>query len=195
MSGWGRVAATSQPEVLARGEENTMSEDYKKIALEDVKKGQRVRVVQRHRAYTFTYEGAVLESSTEREEIYMGLEGDEYYCPIDPDSDFDIFLLEDVPKPKVVRTETVTITHYDDGTKTETPVKDIKDAKVPMRIDTWEQLEAYEFYLRAVILRDADWDYWTYRDGVWGRATSNGTWSAGAFDPRFPLAAVDKIVD
>ena len=176
-----------------------MSEDYKKIALEDAKKGQRVRIVERHSAHTVTYEGVVMFPAPMREEIYLGAEEDWDVVSLGPEYDTSILLLEDAPKPKVVRTETVTITHYDDGTKTETPVKDIKEARVPWRIETPEQFEEYEFYLRALTLRDADWDYWTYRDGVWGWKTSHGTWraprSAGAFEPIFPLTAVEDVGD
>lgn len=172
-----------------------MSEDYKKIALEDVKKGQRVRVVEGYSAYTAMFEGVVASSDTAYREILLGEDGEMARAFIGDGSDTYILLLEDSPKPKVVRTETVTITHYDDGTKTETPVKDVKDVKVPMRIESMEQFEEYEFYLRAVILRDAGWDYWTYREGVWGRATAYGTWRAGAFEPSFPMTAVEDIVD
>lgn len=177
-----------------------MSEDYKKIALEDVKVGQRVRIVEQYPAYNVMHEGVAVRTDAAHNTVDLGNEaGDKGSIFVDDSDDFYILLLEDAPKPKVVRTETVTITHYDDGTKTETPVKDIKEARVPWRIETPEQFEEYEFYLRALTLRDADWDYWTYRDGVWGWKTSHGTWcaprSAGAFEPIFPLTAVEDVGD
>ena len=97
-----------------------MSEDYKKIALEDVKEGQRVRIVERYPSHIATYEGVVVETDTEVNEISFGAGG--YHTTVYDvrSADTGILLLEDAPKPKVVRTETVTITYYDDGTKTET---------------------------------------------------------------------------
>ena len=103
-----------------------MSEDYKKIAPEDVKKGQRVRIVEDHPSHIATYEGHVLEVDIEVNEIGLGEDFRDVTTVYDVCSvDTYILLLEDAPKPKVVRTETVTITHYDDGTKTETPVKEV----------------------------------------------------------------------
>ena len=103
-----------------------MSEDYKKIALEDVKKGQRIRVVEQYPAYKVMYEGVVVRTDVNRNTVGLGEKvGDEVTIFVDDLYDFYILLLEDAPKPKVVRTETVTITHYDDGTKTETPVEGV----------------------------------------------------------------------
>ena len=100
-----------------------MSEDYKKIALEDVKKGQRVRIVEEYTPCTAMFEGNVARVSTDQKKISLGESYvDSVTIHIKPDVRTTIFLLEDVPEPKVVRTEVVTITHYDDGTKTETPV-------------------------------------------------------------------------
>ena len=102
-----------------------MSEDYKKIALEDVKKGQRVRIVEWYPSHIETYEGVVVGTDIEVNEICLGAGRHETTVYDVRSADTDIFLLEDAPKPKVVRTETVTITHYDDGTKTETPVEGV----------------------------------------------------------------------
>lgn len=151
-----------------------MSEDYKKIALEDVKKGQQVRVVEHYLSYTATYEGAVLKTRIPQNEIDLGEEdGDEVTVFVAGSGDFYILLLEDVPEPKVVRTEVVTITHYDDGTKTETP-----DTKVwvPMVIETPDQFEEYEEYLKKTRLRDKNGDYWENRHGVWGLVALDGSW-------------------
>ena len=138
-----------------------MNEDYKKIALEDVKKGQRIRVVEQYPSHIATYEGIVFRANPEWSEIDLGEEGGETTVFIGTIADTDILLLEDVPKPKVVRTETVTITHYDDGTKTETPVKEVW---VPMVIKTMDQ---FEEYLKNTRLRDKDGDSWTCRNGRW----------------------------
>lgn len=176
-----------------------MSKDYKKIALEDVKKGQRIRIVERHSAYTATYESVVLRTHTKWHEIGMGEEGDEItiFVTPNPGVDFDILLLEDVPKPKVVRTEVVTITHYDDGTKTEALVKE--EVKVPMVIETPGQFEEYEEYLKKARLRDKDGDYWKYRDGHWCWETANSTWRANTdtsvIEASIPLTIVENVGD
>ena len=184
-----------------------MSEGYKKIELEDVKKGQRVRVVERHRSHIATYEGIVVTVTDKRdqfddpdvwEEIELGEKGDEVVVPIDPYSDTTILLLEDAPKPKVVRTETVTITHYDDGTTTQTSVDEI-----PMVIKTADQFEAYEDYLKQVVIKDCAGDYWTYRDGRWGWTTMTpsvmGTWNpttgSDLIRMYFPLTIVENVGD
>ena len=189
-----------------------MSEDYKKIALEDVKKGQRVRIVYRYTSHTATYEGVVagltvtpdmFDDSDVWDGIDLGSEDDMVsfaICP-GPDSYTDIFLLEDVPKPKVVRTETVTITHYDDGTKTETPVK---DGLVPMVIKTLDQFAACEDYLKKLVLRDTDGDYWMYRDGNWCwksrmLPTEGGVWNISAsmdvLNGSLPMTIVENVGD
>lgn len=161
-----------------------MSEDYKKIALEDVKEGQRVRVVERYLSYTATYEGAVLKTRIAQSEIDLGEEdGDEVTVFVADSGDFYILLLEDVPKPKVVRTEVVTITHYDDGTKTETPVKEVKAPRV---IETVDQFEEYEGYLKKTRLRDKDGDYWMYRNGRWVWVVEEGIPGGGV--RHFPMA-------
>ena len=177
-----------------------MSEDYKKIALEDVKKGQRVRVVERRSAFTVTYEGAVFRTSPEWDRIDLGEEGDEVTIIVDPEpepgTDFDILLLEDAPKPKVVRTETVTITHYDDGTKTETP-----DTKVwvPMVIKTIEQFEEYEEYLKKTLLRDTNGNYWEHTSGSWEpERTYVGMWlgkTRDVIEACLPLTVVETFGD
>lgn len=148
-----------------------MSEDYKKIALEDVKKGQRIRIVVKYRSYTATYEGVALRTNTEGGEIDLGEEGDEATVFIGTVAGTSILLLEDAPKPKVVRTEKVTFTHYDDGTTTQTSV----DA-VPMVIKTMEQFEAHEDCLKQVILKDRTGRYWENRHGVWGLVSLDGSW-------------------
>ena len=179
-----------------------MSEDYKKIALEDVKKGQRVRIVGRHRVYTATFEGVVVRKDTDYEAIEIGEEASRFTIHVAPrpDVDFDIWLLEDAPKPKVVRTETVTITHYDDGTKTETPVKEVK---APMVIETMEQFEEYEDYLEQVVLKDCEGDYWTHRDGRWcwinPVVASPGNWiptmGTAFIKANRPLTIVENVGD
>lgn len=156
-----------------------MSEDYKKIALEDVKKGQRIRVVMQYKSHIATYEGEVVRPDIERGEIEIGVEGNELPIYV-VDSDYigtritEILLLEDAPKPKVVRTETVVITHYDDGTTTQAPVEE--EVRVPTAINTMEQFGEYEDYLKQVILKDREGDYWSYLDGHW-------CWTCGPWLP------------
>lgn len=182
-----------------------MSEDYKKIALEDVKKGQRVRIVYRYPSHIATYEGVVVgltvtpdmfDDSDVWDGIDLGSEDDMVsfaICP-DPDSRIDILLLEDVPEPKVVRTEVVTITYYDDGSKTETT-----QDSVPMRIETMEQFEAYEDYLKTKVLKDVEGYYWKHLNGEWiygnsmelfGRVWAPST-SRGEISDSLPMTIVD----
>ena len=174
-----------------------MSEDYKKIALEDVKKGQRVRVVERYLSYTATYEGAVLKTRIAQSEIDLGEEdGDEVTVFIADSGDFYILLLEDAPEPKVVSIETVTITHYDDGTKTETPVKEVR---VPMVIKTIEQFEEYEEYLKKTLLRDTNGNYWEHTSGSWEpERTYVGMWlgkTRDVIEACLPLTVVETLGD
>ena len=183
-----------------------MSEDYKKIALEDVKVGQRIRVVMQYKSHIATYEGEVVRPDIERGEIEIGVEGNELPIYV-VDSDYigtritEILLLEDVPKPKVVRTEKVTITYYDDGTKTETPDTEVW---VPMVIETMEQFEEYEAYLKKVVLKDTHGDYWTHRDGrwcwVWYWAITNvdgwnTTTGSAVIKANLPLTIVSNVGD
>lgn len=179
-----------------------MSEDYKKIALEDVKKGQRVRIVGRHRVYTATFEGVVVRKVPDYEAIEIGEKGSEVTIHLapGPGADFDILLLEDAPKPKVVRTETVTITHYDDGTKTETPVNKVW---VPTSLKTMEQFEEYEGYLRKYVLKDRTGRYWENRHGQWrwafGSLLHGITWHTPTtpepFEDSLPMTVVDNVGD
>lgn len=200
-----------------------MSEDYKQIALEDVKKGQRVRIVERHRSHIVTYEGIVVTVTDKRdqfydpdvwEEIELGEKGDEVVVPIDPYSDTTILLLEDVPEPKIVSVQTVTITRYDDGTeKTEA---DPDGVWVPMRanggtewasaptfIHTMEQFDAHEDYLKTRVLKDNDGYYWKHRNGEWlygnsmelfGRVWAPST-SRGEISDSLPMTIVDNVGD
>ena len=174
-----------------------MSEDYKKIALEDVKKWQRIRIVEQYPAYNLMYEGVVVRKDTDHNTVDLGNEaGDIVTIFVDDLYDYYMLLLDDAPKPKVVRTETVTVTHYDDGTKTETLVK---DGWTPTVIDTSEQFEAYEEHLKKTLLRDKDGDYWKYSDGHWCWTTSHGTWhdntDTSFIEASIPLTVVGKIVD
>ena len=178
-----------------------MSEDYKKIALEDVKKGQRVRVVEWYPSHIATYEGTVLKTRPDLGEVDLGEEvGDEVTIFAEDSHEYYILLLEDAPKPKVVRTETVTITHYDDGTKTETPVKDVR---VPMVIDTLDQFEGYADILKQVVLKDTDGDYWAYRDGQWrwtfATLSPGITWhtptTLEAIEQSLPMTVVENVGD
>lgn len=175
-----------------------MSEDYKKIALEDVKVGQRIRVVERRSAFTVTYEGTVCLTNPEWDRIDLGGEGDEVTIIVDPepepDTGFDILLLEDAPKPKIVRTEVVTITHYDDGTTTQTSVDSI-----PTVIDTMDQFEGYADILKQVVLKDRTGRYWEHRHGVWGLTALDGSWNFSnkmyvAAD-NLPMTIVENIGD
>lgn len=166
-----------------------MSEDYKKIAPEDVKKGQRIRIVERHPSLTITYEGAVLKTMIDLGRIDLGEEVRDYVTIIvdpepEPGIDFDIFLLEYAPKPKVVSVQTVLVTRYDDGTeKTEVDTDGVwvpmrgngwtEWASAPSSIHTMEQFEAHEDYLKTKVLKDKDGDYWTYRNGRWCWTNTN----------------------
>ena len=173
-----------------------MSEDYKKIALEDVKKGQRIQIALYHATHVASYTGKVVNIDSAGEWIALGYDLDEYHVYLIDSYIPDIFLLEDVPEPKVVRTETVTITHYDDGTKTETPVKGVW---VPRIIRTMDQFEEHEEYLKQVVLKDCEGDYWMHRDGRWSWTTSYGTlhtpWAAGAFEESLPMTIVENVGD
>ena len=178
-----------------------MSEDYKKIAPEDVKKGQRIRVVEQYPSHIATYEGTVLKTRLDQGEVDLGEEvGDEVTVFAEDSDEYYILLLEDAPKPKVVRTETVTITHYDDGTKTETPVKEVK---APTVIKTREQFDACEDYIKAVTLRDSIGIYWTYRDGRWCwlnfSAATSGEWISTTgteyIEANRPLTVVENVGD
>lgn len=173
-----------------------MSEDYKKIALEDVKKGQRVRIVEWYPSHIATYEGVVVGTDIEVNEICLGVGRHETTVYDVRSADTDILLLEDAPKPKVVRTEKVTITHYDDGTKTETPDTTVW---VPMVIKTMDQFREYEAYLKKVVLKDNCGDYWTHQEGRWGWTTSYGVrrtpWASGAFEESLPMTVVENVGD
>ena len=181
-----------------------MSEDYKKIAFEDVKVGQKVRVVEECPAYDAMYEGVVVQTDSYRNTIDLGRAQHKVtiYVSLSPNSGFSIFLLEDAPEPKAVRTEIVTITHYDDGTKTETPVKEVR---VPMVIETMEQFEAYEEYLKTMILSDRVGDYWKHDDtGGWGWrdsriVVSGGAWhfyaNKGLIHDNLPMTVVETLGD
>lgn len=180
-----------------------MSEDYKKIALEDVKVGQRVRIVEQYPSYKVLYEGVVARTDDSHNTVDLGEKvGDGVTIFVADMDDFYILLLEDAPKPKVVRTETVTITHYDDGTKTETPVKE--EVKVPMVIKTLDQFAACEDHLKRLILRDTDGDYWMYRDGNWCwksrmLPTEGGVWNISAsmdvLNGSLPMTVVETLGD
>ena len=183
-----------------------MSEDYKMIALEDVKKGQRVRIVYRYPSHTATYEGIVagltvtpdmFDDSDVWDGIDLGSEDDMVsfaICP-GPDSYTEILLLEDAPKPKVVRTETVTITHYDDGTKTE--------VKAPMVIKTMDQFGEYEDYLKQVVLKDRAGDYWMYWGGQWNWSFASSlpgaAWRTAEYretlEDSLPMTVVENVGD
>lgn len=176
-----------------------MSEDYKKIAFEDAKKGQRVRIVKQYPSYSATYEGAVSRVDPEFNQIEFGEEGSGLSAWVDPDADSTIFLLEDAPEPKVVRTEIVTITHYDDGTTTTQTSVDA----VPTRIETMEQFDAYEDYLKKMILKDNDGYYWEHRNGEWLYGNSMGlfgrVWapstSRGEISDSLPMTIVENVGD
>ena len=77
-----------------------MSEDYKKIAFEDVKKGQRIRVVEQYRAYTATSEGVVVRKDTDSDTVVIVEEGFQVTIFVEPRPGvyFDILLLEDKDK-------------------------------------------------------------------------------------------------
>ena len=175
-----------------------MNEDYKKIALEDVKKGQRIQIALYHATHVASYTGKVVNIDSAGEWIALGYDLDEYHVYLIDSYIPDIFLLEDVPEPKVVRTETVTITHYDDGIKTETPV----DA-VPTVIKTADQFEAYEEYLKQMVTKDRLGDYWTYRDGRWcwtnWSPSVMGTWisttGTEVIKCLLPLTSVEEVGD
>lgn len=195
-----------------------MSEDYKKIAFEDVKVGQRVRIVERHSAFTATYEGAVLRASSDLGRIDLGGEGDEVTIIVDPEPepgiDFDISLLEDVPKPKIVSVQTVLVTRYDDGTeKTETDPDGVwvpmrgngwdEWASAPIFIHTMEQFDAHEDYLKTKVLKDNDGYYWKHRHGEWlygnsmelfGRVWAPST-SRGEISDSLPMTIVENVGD
>lgn len=176
-----------------------MSEDYKKIALEDVKKGQKVRIVTNHRTFMSTYEGVVSGVDPEETCISFGSNGDGKTLFFSPISDTTIFLLEDAPKPKVVRTEKVTITHYDDGTTTTQTSVD----EIPMVIETLEQFEGYAVILKQVLLKDTDGDYWAYRDGQWrwtfGTLFPGITWhtptALETIEQSLPMTIVENVGD
>lgn len=177
-----------------------MCEDYKKIAFEDVKVGQKVRIVEECPAYDAMYEGVVVQTDSYRNTIDLGRAQHKVtiYVSLSPNSGFSIFLLEDAPEPKVVRTETVTITHYDDGTTTQTSV----DA-APMVIKTMEQFEEYEEYLKTMILSDRAGDYWKHDDiGGWGWRdsrieVSGGAWhfhaNTGLIHDNLPMTVVENV--
>lgn len=177
-----------------------MSEDYKKIALEDVKKGQRVQIALYYATHVESYTGKVVNIDSAGEWIALGYDLYDYRVYLIDRNIPAIFLLEDVPKPKVVRTETVTITHYDDGTKTETPDTTVW---VPMVIKTMEQFKEYEDYLKQVVLKDNGGDYWTYRDGRWcfhpQADVHLGDWAntpvEGFIKAHLPLTIVETLGD
>lgn len=148
-----------------------MSEDYKKIALEDVKKGQRIRIDLHHYTHVASYTGRVVNIDSNWKVIVLGDDFEEFHVYINDSEMPDIFLLEDAPQPKAVRTETVTITHYDDGTKTETPVKEVK---APMVIETMDQFEEHEEYLKKTLLHDKDGDPWMHLYGSWNTKRAYG---------------------
>jgi hypothetical protein len=173
-----------------------MSEDYKKIALEDVEKGQRIRVVEWYPSHIAMYEGKVLKTRLDQGEVDLGEEvGDEVTIFADDSHEYYILLLEDAPKPKIVRTETVTITHYDDGTKTE--------VKAPMVIKTMDQFGEYEDYLKQVVLKDRAGDYWMYRDGQWNWSFASSlpgaAWRTAEYretlEDSLPLTVVENVGD
>ena len=191
-----------------------MSEDYKKIALEDVKVGQRVRIVERYTSHTATYEGVVFRTSTEWSEVDMGTEEDVTTVFIGTIADTYILLLEDAPKPKVVSVETVTITRYDDGTeKTETvsegipvPMSDDGGTEwvpTPTAVHTMGKFEEFEDYFKTVVLKDAHGDYWTHQDGQWrwtfGSMLPDITWHTptlrGTFEDSLPMTVVENVGD
>lgn len=171
-----------------------MSEGYKKIELEDVKKGQRVQIAFYLSTHVTSHTGTVVSTDIEGKIISLGHDQGQFQVYLNQLGMPDIFLLEDAPKPKVVRTETVTITHYDDGTTTQTSVDE-----VPTVIKTRGQFEEYEDYLKQVVLKDNCGDYWTYQDGVWGWATSYGVrrtpWASGAFEESLPMTIVENVGD
>lgn len=179
-----------------------MSEDYKKIALEDVKKGQRVQIAFYHATHVASYTGTVVNIDSTWEWITLGYDLYDYRIYLNESETPDIFLLEDVPKPKVVRTETVTVTHYDDGTKTETETP-VNEVRVPTVIWTLARFEEYEEYLKQVVLKDNDGDYWTYRDGKWRWTFSSLlpviTWHTPAtqetFEESLPMTIVENVGD
>ena len=142
-----------------------MSEDYKKIALEDVKKGQRIQIALYHATHVESYTGTVVNHDPYWKVIALGSDRERFRVCLTESEMPDIFLLEDVPEPKVVSIETVTITRYDDGTeKTKTVPEGIP---VSTRIETVAQFNAQEERLRGKILKDTDGDYWAYRGGQW----------------------------
>ena len=165
-----------------------MSEDYKKIALEDVKEGQRVRIVERHSAHTITYEGGVLAASAERGVVHLGTreDWDMFYAGLGIVS--DIFLLEDAP--------TDTVTFGNDGvaqlglTMTVLPSGSVRvesdrgesftfltdmthggltyfEDTGTLRFASIEHWERHEPRLRDKMLKDSEGYVWSYVDGTW----------------------------
>ena len=193
-----------------------MSEDYKKIALEDVKKGQRVRVTKYFASHDVSYTGAVYDINITQTTITIKLGNaiHRFQININPENVPDILLLEDVPKPKIVSVQTVLVTRYDDGTeKTEA---DPDGVWVPMRgngwtewvpaptfIHTMEQFDAHEDYLKTMTLKDNDGYYWKHRNGEWlygnsmelfGRVWAPST-SRGEISDSLPMTIVENVGD
>lgn len=173
-----------------------MSEDYKKIALEDVEKGQRIQIALYYATHVESYTGKVVNIDSAGEWIALGYDLYDYRVYLIDRNIPAIFLLEDVPKPKVVRTETVTITHYDDGTKTETPVKEVK---APTVIRTMDQFEEHEEYLKKTLLRDKNENYWEHTSGSWEpERTYVGMWLGKTYDvieACLPMTIVETLGD
>ena len=191
-----------------------MSEDYKKIALEDVKKGQRVQIALYHATHVASYTGTVAGVDVAHKAISLGYDREPSRIYLTELEMPDIFLLEDVPEPKIVSVQTVTITRYDDGTeKTEA---DPDGVWVPMRanggtewasaptfIHTMEQFDAHEDYLKTRVLKDADGYYWKHRNGEWfyGDHTElfgmmwDPSTSRGEISDSLPMTIVDNVGD
>lgn len=185
-----------------------MSEDYKKIALEDVKKGQWIRIVERHPSLTITYEGAVLKTMIDLGRIDLGEEVGDYVTIIvdpepEPGIDFDIFLLEDAPTDTVTfgndgvaklgLTMTVlpsgSVTVESDKGESYTFLSDTRHGGATyfedtgiLRFASKEHRERHEERCRGKMLKDSLGDVWAYINGKWRYwcGEGDGHWCDGA---------------
>lgn len=129
-----------------------MSGDYKKIALEDVKKGQRVHInLYFDSLVSVSYTGPVVDTDTELKTVSLGSELEQFRVFFSRAETPDVFLLEDTPEPDTPLTR-MTTTFETTGI---------------LRFASVEHWERHEPRLRDKLLKDSDGDVWAYIDGQW----------------------------
>lgn len=162
-----------------------MGEDYKKIVFEDVKVGQKVRIVFDRSIHYESFTGIVHNIDPSLKEITLRDASDMILISPEESESPDILLLEEAPK--VIHCDTSTplnltmtvlpsgsVTVESDQGESYTFLSDTKHGGLTyfedtgtLRFASVEHWQRHEPRLRGKRLKDSDGDVWAYIDGKW----------------------------